>query len=105
MNPQYQKMMKHVQEMQAKMARAQEELAHETIEASAGGGMVTVVITGDLELREVRISPEAVDPDDIEMLQDLVLAATNEAIRSAQDLANKKLGGAGIDIPGLPGMF
>ena len=106
MNPQYQKMMKQVQEMQAKMARAQEELAHETIEASAGGGMVTVVITGDLELREVRISPEAVDPDDIEMLQDLVLAATNEAIRSAQDLANKKLGGAGIDIPGLPpGMF
>ena len=105
MNPQYQKMMKQVQEMQAKMARAQEELAHETIEASAGGGMVTVVITGDLELREVRISPEAVDPDDIEMLQDLVLAATNEAIRSAQDLANKKLGGAGIDITGLPGMF
>ena len=105
MNPQYQKMMKQVQEMQAKMARAQEELAHETLEASAGGGMVTVIITGDLELREVRISPEAVDPDDIEMLQDLVLAATNEAIRSAQDLANKKLGGAGIDIPGLPGMF
>ena len=107
MNPQYQKMMKQVQQMQAKMAQAQEELANETVEASAGGGMVTVVISGALELREVRISPEAVDPDDVEMLQDLVLAATNEAIRSAQELAQKKLGGVtgGLDIPGLPGMF
>lgn len=107
MNPQYQKMMKQVQQMQAKMAQAQEELANETVEASAGGGMVTVVISGALEIREVRISPEAVDPDDVEMLQDLVLAATNEAIRSAQELAQKKLGGVtgGLDIPGLPGMF
>jgi nucleoid-associated protein EbfC len=107
MNPQYQKMMKQVQQMQAKMAQAQEELANETVEASAGGGMVTVVISGALEIREVRISPEAVDPDDVEMLQDLVLAAANEAIRSAQELAQKKLGGVtgGLDIPGLPGMF
>ena len=101
MNPQYQKMMKQVQEMQRKMAQAQEELANETVEASAGGGMVTVVMSGALEVREVRIDPEAVDPDDVEMLQDLVMAATNEALRSAQDLAQRKLGGAtgGLDLP------
>ncbi len=107
MNPQYQKMMKQVQEMQRKMAEAQEELADETVEASAGGGMVTVVMSGSLEVREVRIQPEAVDPDDVEMLQDLVIAATNEALRAAQDLAQRKLGGAtgGLDLPNIPGLF
>jgi nucleoid-associated protein EbfC len=106
-NPQYQKMMKQVQEMQKKMAEAQEALAHETVEASAGGGMVTVVATGSLEIREVRIAAEAVDPDDVEMLQDLVMAAVNEALRAAQDLAQKKLGGAtaGVDLPNIPGLF
>jgi nucleoid-associated protein EbfC len=106
-NPQYNKMMKQVQEMQRKMAQAQEELAVETVEASAGGGIVTVVITGSLEVREVRIKPEAVDPDDVEMLQDLVIAATNEALRAAQDLASTKLGGAtgGVDLPSIPGLF
>ncbi len=106
-NPQYNKMMKQVQEMQAQMARAQEELANETVEASAGGGMVTVLMTGQLEVREVRIKPEAVDPDDVEMLQDLVTAAVNEALRSAQDLASRKLGGAtgGLDLPNIPGLF
>ena len=78
MNPQYQKMLRQVQDMQKAMAKAQEELAQETVEASAGGGMVTVVVTGGLEVREVRIDPDAVDPDDVEMLQDLVTAATNE---------------------------
>ena len=107
MNPQYQKMMKQVQEMQRKMAEAQEQLADETVEASAGGGMVTVVMTGSLEVREVRIKPEAVDPDDVEMLQDLVTAATNEALRAAQALASEKLGGAtgGLDLPNIPGLF
>src|SRR5512139_2320524 len=102
MNPQYQKMMKQVQEMQRKMAEAQEELANETVEASAGGGMVTVVMAGSLEVREVRIHPDAV-----EMLQDLVMAATNESLRAAQDLAQRKLGGAtgGLDLPNIPGMF
>ena len=71
----------------AQDGEAQEELAVETVEASAGGGMVTVVVTGSLEIKEVRIKPEAVDPDDVEMLQDLVVAATNEALRAAQDLA------------------
>ena len=107
MNPQYQKMMKQVQEMQKKMAEAQEELANETVEASAGGGMVTVVMSGALEVREVRIKPEAVDPEDVEMLQDLVTAATNEALRAAQDLASQKMGGAtgGLDLPNIPGLF
>ncbi|MGH2800816.1 MAG: YbaB/EbfC family nucleoid-associated protein, partial [Thermoleophilaceae bacterium] len=73
-------MMKQVQKMQADMVKAQEELKNEVVEASAGGGMVTVKITGDLELREVRIDPEAVDPEDVEMLQDMVQAAVNEAI-------------------------
>jgi DNA-binding YbaB/EbfC family protein len=106
-NPQQAKMMKQIQEMQRKMAQAQEELAVETVEASAGGGAITVVVTGSLEVKEVRIKPEAVDPDDVEMLQDLVVAATNEALRAAQDLASSKLGGAtgGIDLPNIPGLF
>jgi hypothetical protein len=93
--------------MQKKMAKAQEELALETVEASAGGGAVTVVVTGALEVREVRIDPGAVDPDDVEMLQDLVTAATNEALRAAQALAQQKLGGAtaGVDLPNIPGLF
>ena len=107
MNPQQMKMMKQVQEMQRKMAEAQEALTHETVEASAGGGMVTVVATGSLEIKEVRIDPAAVDPDDVEMLQDLVMAATNEALRSAQELAQQKLGGAtaGLDLPNIPGLM
>jgi DNA-binding YbaB/EbfC family protein len=107
MNPQYQKMMKQVQAMQKKMAQAQDELAHETVEASAGGGAVTVVVSGNLEVREVRIDPAAVDPDDVEMLQDVVLAAVNEALRAAQELAQQKLGGAtaGLDLPNMPGLF
>jgi hypothetical protein len=107
MNPQYQKMLRQVQDMQKAMTKAQEELADETVEASAGGGTVTVVVTGALEVREVRIDPAAVDPDDVEMLQDLVTAATNEALRAAQALAQQKLGGAtaGFDLPNIPGLF
>ena len=105
-------MMKQVQKMQADMVKAQEELKNEVVEASAGGGMVTVKITGDLELREVRIDPEAVDPDDVEMLQDMVQAATNEALRSAQELAATKMGavtgglggGGGLGGLGIPGL-
>jgi DNA-binding YbaB/EbfC family protein len=101
-------MLKQVQQMQADMAKAQEQLKDEIVEASAGGGMVTVKVSGDLEVREIRIDPEAVDPEDVELLQDMVLAATNEAIRSAQELANRKLGGltGGMDLGGLglPGL-
>src|SRR6059058_1452549 len=91
--PNMNQMMKQVQQMQADMMKAQEQLKDEVVEASAGGGMVTVKVSGDLELREIKIDPEAVDPEDVELLQDMVLAATNEAIRSAQELANRKLGG------------
>jgi DNA-binding YbaB/EbfC family protein len=107
MNPQYQKMLKQVQQMQEKMAEAQEQLAHENVEASAGGGMVTVVVSGSLEIQEVRIDPQAVDPDDVEMLQDMVLAAANEALRAAQELASKTLGGitGGMDLPNIPGLM
>jgi DNA-binding YbaB/EbfC family protein len=103
-NPNYQKMMKQVQKMQADMAKMQDDLANETVEASAGGGMVTVEVTGAQEIRSIKIDPEAVDPDDVEMLQDLILAAANEALRSAQELANRRLGGitSGLNIPGLP---
>jgi nucleoid-associated protein EbfC len=102
------KMLQQVQEMQAQMAKAQEELANETVEASAGGGMVTVVATGALEIKEIKISPEAIDPDDPDLLSDMVLAAVNEALRSAQSLAESKLGGAAglgdLGTLGLPGM-
>jgi DNA-binding YbaB/EbfC family protein len=99
-------MMKQVQRMQADMAKAQEQLADEIVEASAGGGMVKVKMTGALELREVTIDPEALDPEDAELLQDMVQAAVSEAIRSAQELAQSKLGGitGGMGGLGLPGM-
>ncbi len=105
-------MMKQVQQMQAEMAKAQEQLKQEIVEASAGGGMVTVKVSGDLVLKELRIDPEAVDPDDVELLQDMVQAAVNEAVRAAQELAANKLGAVtgglggagglgGLGIPGL----
>jgi DNA-binding YbaB/EbfC family protein len=102
------KMLQQVQQMQAEMAKVQEELANETVEASAGGGMVTVKATGALEIKEIKISPEAIDPDDPELLADMVLAAVNEALRSAQSLAQSKLGGAAgmgdLGSLGLPGL-
>jgi hypothetical protein len=110
--PNMNQMMRQVQQMQADMAKAQEALKSEVVEASAGGGMVTVKITGALELKEVVIDPQAVDPEDVELLQDMVLAATNEAIRSAQELQESRLGGAmggldalgGLGGLGLPGL-
>ena len=104
MNPNYQKMMKQVQKMQADMAKIQDDLANETVEASAGGGMVNVQVTGAIEIKSIKIDKTAVDPEDVEMLEDMIMAAANEALRSAQELANKRLGGitAGLNIPGLP---
>jgi DNA-binding YbaB/EbfC family protein len=102
------KMLQQVQQMQAQMAEAQAALAKETVEASAGGGMVTVKASGAGEIKEIKISPEAIDPDDPEMLSDMILAAVNEALRSAQGLAESKLGGAAglgdLGGLGLPGM-
>ncbi|HYY64035.1 MAG TPA: YbaB/EbfC family nucleoid-associated protein [Gaiellaceae bacterium] len=102
----FEKLMKQAQQMQEQMSKAQEELAGETVEASAGGGMVTVKATGALQITEIKISPEAIDPDDPEMLADMVLAAVNEALRAAQQLVEAKLGGAmgGMQGLGLPGL-
>ena len=100
-------MMKQLQQVQADMAEAQEKLKDEVVETSAGGGMVKVKMSGDLRLLEIAIDPEAIDPEDAELLQDMVTAAVNEAIRSAQELASSKLGGiagaGGLGGLGLPG--
>jgi nucleoid-associated protein EbfC len=87
------KLMEQMQQMQSQMQAAQEELANETVEATAGGGMVTVKASGALEITEIRIDPKAIDPDDPELLADMVQAAVNEAIRSAQALMEQRLGG------------
>ena len=100
------KMLQQVQQMQDEMVKAQDELANERVEASVGGGMVTVTASGAGEIVGVKISPEAIDPDDPETLEDLVLAGVNEALRNAQELAQSKLGGVtgGLKGLGLPGM-
>lgn len=97
------KMMKQVQEMQKKMMQMQEELKNKTVEATAGGGVVKVVANGHNEIVEIKIAPEAVDPDDVEMLQDLVLAAVNESLRKAQEMTTNEMGKitGGMNIPGL----
>jgi nucleoid-associated protein EbfC len=100
------KMLQQVQQMQEQMQQAQEELRTETVEATAGGGMVKVIATGGGEIREIKIDPKAIDPGDPEMLEDMVLAAVNEALRSAQSLMESKLGPAlgGLHGLGLPGL-
>ena len=99
------KLMQQAQQMQEQMARAQDELASQTVEASAGGGLVTVKATGAGEIREIKIDPKAIDPDDPELLEDLVLAAVNEALRSATALAQTRMGAAtGLGGLGLPGL-
>jgi DNA-binding YbaB/EbfC family protein len=101
--PNLNKMMQQLQQAQNAMAVEQEKLKTEIVEASAGGGMVQVKITGDQQITEITIDPAAVDPEDVEILQDMLLAATNDAIRSSQSLAEKRLGGIAGGL-GLPGM-
>jgi nucleoid-associated protein EbfC len=98
-------MIKQAQKMQKDMMKVQEELEKRQIEASAGGGAVTVVVTGKKELVSIKIKPEVVDPDDVELLQDLILAAVNEAIRQAEEMVSGEMGKltGGLGIPG--GMF
>ena len=107
--PNMQQMLKQVQKMQADMVAAQEALKSEMVDASAGGGMVKVQVSGDLVVKSIEIDPQAVDPDDLEMLSDMVLAAVNEGLRAAQELAATRIGAAtgglgGLGGLGLPGM-
>ncbi|HUW14321.1 MAG TPA: YbaB/EbfC family nucleoid-associated protein [Anaerolineae bacterium] len=96
-------MAQQIQKLQEEMAQAQEALGDETVEVSVGGGVVTVVMTGHQKVRSVTIDPEAIDPDDVEMLQDLILAAVNEAVERSQGLAADRMGAltGGLNIPGL----
>lgn len=96
-------MMKQAQQMQQKMARVQDEMAAREVEASSGGGMVTAIVNGKQEVLSVKIDPSAVDPQDVEMLQDLILVAVNEALRQSQDMMQQEMSKltGGLNIPGL----
>jgi DNA-binding YbaB/EbfC family protein len=98
-------LMKQAQKMQKDMARVQEELQEKMVEATAGGGAVTVVATGKKEIKEINIKQEVVDPDDVEMLQDLILAAVNEALRKADDMVNSEMSKLTGGMGGMPGLF
>ncbi|MDI3547274.1 MAG: nucleoid-associated protein EbfC [Halanaerobiales bacterium] len=97
------KLMKQAQQMQAKMAKMQKELEAKTVEASAGGGVVKVVVNGKQELLDIKIDPDAVDPEDVEMLEDLILAAVNEGMRKVADMVNEEMAKltGGMNIPGM----
>lgn len=97
------KMMKQVQKMQADMAKLQEELGNKTVETTAGGGVVKVVANGKQEVMAIEIKPEAVDPEDVEMLQDLILTAVNSALNQSRDMVTKEMSKltGGLNIPGL----
>ncbi|GAB2717450.1 YbaB/EbfC family nucleoid-associated protein [Paenibacillus thermoaerophilus] len=98
-----QQMMRQVKKMQEQMLKAQEELGNKTVEGSAGGGAVTVTVTGHRKVKSIVIKPEAVDPEDVEMLQDLVLTAVNDALNKAEELAGKEMGKltGGLNLPGI----
>lgn len=97
------KLMKQVQKMQQDMTKLQEELQEKTVEATAGGGVVKVVASGKKQIVSIDINPEVVDPDDVEMLQDLIMAATNEALQKAEDMVAEEMGKltGGLNMPGL----
>jgi len=99
--------MKQAQQFQARMAKLQEELGDRTVEASAGGGMVTVVANGRQEIVSIAIDPEVIDPEDREMLQDLVMAAVNDGLAKAKEMVNEEMGKLtkGINLPNLPGLM
>lgn len=103
MNGNIQKMMKQAQKLQRQMLEVQEALADERVEATSGGGMVHVIADGQQNILEIKIEPEAVDPEDVEMLEDLVLAAITEAVRKSRELAEERLGAftKGMKIPGM----
>ena len=96
-------MIRQAQQLQQRMAKIQEELGNETVEGTAGGGVVTVVMNGHQVMQSIKIQPEAVDPEDVSMLEDLVMAATNEAMEKARALAAQRLGAitGGLRLPGM----
>jgi DNA-binding YbaB/EbfC family protein len=100
-------LMKQAQQIQTKMAKLQEDLGDRTVEASSGGGMVTVVANGRQEVLSIKIEQEVIDPDDAEMLQDLIMAAVNDALTRAKDMVNEEMGKLtkGMNIPGMPGLM
>lgn len=100
-------LMKQAQQIQTKMAKLQEDLGDRTVEASSGGGMVIVVANGRQEVLSIKIEPEVIDPDDVEMLQDLIMAAVNDALTRAKDMVNEEMGKLtkGMNIPGMPGLM
>lgn len=99
-----QQMMKQARKMQEQLVAAQENIAQSTVDASAGGGMVKVTVNGEMQITSLKIDPEALDPEDVEMLEDMVTAAVNEALRGVGDLANRQMGAitGGLNIPGMP---
>lgn len=99
-----QQMMKQARKMQEQLAAAQETIAQSTVDASAGGGMVKVTVSGDMQVTSLKIDPEAIDPEDVEVLEDMVMAAVNEALRGVGELANRQMGAVtgGLNIPGMP---
>ena len=99
-------MLRQAQQLQARLAKAQQELGEMTVEVSSGGGAITVVVTGDQRLQSVKVSPEVVSPGEIDMLEDLVLAAVNEGLEKSRELASSHLGKltGGLGIPGLGGL-
>ena len=99
-----QQMMKQARKMQEQLAAAEDNLKTQTVDTRAGGGMVKVTMTGDMKIGSIKIDPDAFDPEDVEMLQDMIMAAVNEAIRSVGELANKQMGAitGGLNIPGMP---
>ena len=99
-----QQMMKQARKMQEQLAAAEDNLKTQTVDTSAGGGMVKVTMTGDMKIGSIKIDPDACDPEDVEMLQDMIMAAVNEAIRSVGELANKQMGAitGGLNTPGMP---
>jgi DNA-binding YbaB/EbfC family protein len=99
--------MKQAQKIQSKMAKLQEDLGDRTVESSSGGGMVTVIANGRQEILSIEIDQEVIDPDEIEMLQDLIIAAVNDALSRARDMVNEEMGKLtkGMNIPGMPGLL
>lgn len=101
-----QQLMKQAQKMQQQLAEAQENLEKVTVDASAGGGMVKVTVNGQMQLERITIDPEALDPEDVEVLQDMIMAAVNEGVRGVAEIANKQMGaitgGMGGGFPGMP---